>query len=55
MARAAQAELCWVSSGCLVLAFTLPLSSVLTMAAVLAVGVAGRFLVLRLRLRKAAA
>lgn len=43
--------------GCLVLAVTLPPASVLGMAAVLAVGVAGRFLVLRrrLRLRKAAA
>jgi basic amino acid/polyamine antiporter, APA family len=41
--------------GCLVLAVTLPPASVLVMAAVLAVGVAGRFLVLRLRLRKAAA
>ncbi|AOT04777.1 APC family permease [Arthrobacter sp. U41] len=39
--------------GCLVLAVTLPPASVLGMAAVLAVGVAGRFLVLRLR--KAAA
>ncbi len=35
--------------GCLVLAVTLPPASVLVMAAVLAVGVAGRFLVLRLR------
>ncbi|WP_354214335.1 APC family permease [Arthrobacter sp. UYCo732] len=34
---------------CLLLAFTLPPTSVLGMAAVLAVGVAGRFLVLRLR------
>jgi basic amino acid/polyamine antiporter, APA family len=34
---------------CLVLAFTLPPASVLTMAAVLAAGVAGRWLVLRLR------
>ena len=41
--------------GCLVLAVTLPPASVLGMAAVLAVGVAGRFLVLRLRRRKAAA
>lgn len=43
--------------GCLILAVTLPPASVLGMAAVLAVGVAGRFLVLRrrLRLRKAAA
>lgn len=41
--------------GCLLLAVTLPPASVLGMAAVLAVGVAGRFLVLRLRLRKAAA
>ena len=43
--------------GCLVLAVTLPPASVLGMAAVLAVGVAGRFLVLRRRLgrRKAAA
>ena len=36
-------------AGCLVLAFTLPPSSVLTMAAVLAVGVAGRAVVLRRR------
>lgn len=47
----------WLNSlgflGCLVLAVTLPPASVLGMAAVLAVGVAGRFLVLRLR--KAAA
>ncbi|HEX9228257.1 MAG TPA: APC family permease, partial [Arthrobacter sp.] len=41
--------------GCLVLAVTLPPASVLVMAAVLAAGVAGRLLVLRLRLRKAAA
>ncbi|MEO3933425.1 APC family permease [Micrococcaceae bacterium Sec7.4] len=41
--------------GCLLLAVTLPPASVLGMAAVLAVGVAGRFLVLRRRLRKAAA
>ncbi len=41
--------------GCLVLAVTLPPASVLAMAAVLAVGVAGRFLVLRSRLRKTAA
>lgn len=43
--------------GCLLLALTLPPASVLGMAAVLAVGMAGRFLVLRrrLRLRKAAA
>lgn len=34
---------------CLLLAFTLPLASVLGMAAVLAAGAAGRFLVLRLR------
>lgn len=34
---------------CLLLAFTLPLASVLGMAAVLAVGVAGRFVVVRLR------
>ena len=34
---------------CLVLAFTLPPASVLTMAAVLAAGVAGRWLVLRFR------
>jgi APA family basic amino acid/polyamine antiporter len=34
---------------CLVLAFTLPAASVLGMAGVLALGVAGRFLVLRLR------
>lgn len=38
--------------GCLVLAFTLPLASVAGMAAVLAAGVAGRFLVLRLRKRR---
>lgn len=36
---------------CLLLAFTLPTASVLTMTAVLAAGVAGRWLVLRLRLR----
>ena len=36
-------------AGCLLLAFTLPPASVLTMTAVLAVGVAGRFLVLRRR------
>lgn len=41
--------------GCLLLAVALPPASVLGMAAVLAVGVAGRFLVLRLRRRKAAA
>jgi APA family basic amino acid/polyamine antiporter len=35
--------------GCLLLAFTLPAASVLAMAAVLAAGVAGRWLVLRLR------
>ena len=35
--------------GCLILAVTLPLASVAGMAAVLAAGVAGRFLVLRLR------
>ncbi|MGO4227306.1 APC family permease [Arthrobacter sp. YAF34] len=35
--------------GCLVLAVTLPPASMLVMAAVLAVGVAGRFLVLKLR------
>ena len=35
--------------GCLVLAFTLPPAAMLVMAAVLAVGVAGRFLVLRWR------
>ncbi|MDQ0923239.1 APA family basic amino acid/polyamine antiporter [Pseudarthrobacter sp. W1I19] len=35
--------------GCLLLAFTLPAASVLTMAAVLALGVAGRWLVLRFR------
>jgi basic amino acid/polyamine antiporter, APA family len=34
---------------CLLLAFTLPPASVLTMTAVLAAGVAGRWLVLRLR------
>ena len=38
--------------GCLLLAVTLPPASVLGMAAVLAVGVAGRFLVLRGRLRR---
>ncbi len=38
--------------GCLILAVTLPPASVLGMAAVLAVGVAGRFLVLRRRLRR---
>lgn len=38
-------------AACLLLAFTLPPASVLTMAAVLAAGVAGRWLVLRLRLR----
>lgn len=37
---------------CLLLAFTLPPASVLTMTAVLAAGVAGRWLVLRLRLRR---
>ena len=36
-------------AGCLLLAVTLPLASVAGMAAVLAAGVAGRFLVLRLR------
>ncbi len=36
-------------AACLLLAFTLPPASVLTMAAVLAAGVAGRWLVLRLR------
>lgn len=36
-------------AGCLLLAFTLPFASVAGMAAVLAAGVAGRFLVLRLR------
>ena len=41
--------------GCLVLAVTLPPASMLGMAAVLAVGVAGRFLVLRLRRTAAAA
>jgi APA family basic amino acid/polyamine antiporter len=41
--------------GCLLLAATLPPASVLGMAAVLAAGVAGRFLVLRRRLRKAVA
>jgi len=35
--------------GCIVLAFTLPPAPVLTMAAVLAAGVAGRWLALRLR------
>jgi APA family basic amino acid/polyamine antiporter len=35
--------------GCVVLAFTLPAASVLTMAAVLAAGVVGRWLVLRFR------
>ncbi|UTT67945.1 APC family permease [Arthrobacter sp. DNA4] len=38
--------------GCVVLAFTLPPAPVLTMAAVLAAGVAGRWLVLRLRQRQ---
>ena len=38
-------------AACLLLAFTLPPASVLTMVAVLAAGVAGRWLVLRLRLR----
>lgn len=38
--------------GCLLLAVTLPPASVLAMAAVLAVGVAGRFMVLRGRLRR---
>ena len=38
--------------GCLLLAVTLPPASVLAMAAVLAVGVAGRFIVLRGRLRR---
>ncbi|BCW67262.1 putative transporter [Arthrobacter sp. NicSoilB4] len=41
--------------GCLLLAVTLPPASVLGMAAVLAVGVAGRLLVLRWRLRKVGA
>ena len=41
-------------AGCLLLAVTLPPASVLGMAAVLAVGVAGRFVVLRRRLRKPA-
>lgn len=36
-------------AACLLLAFTLPPASVLTMAAVLAAGIAGRWLVLRLR------
>ena len=40
--------------GCLLLAVTLPPASVLGMAAVLAMGVAGRFVVLRLRRRNAA-
>ncbi|MGO4190514.1 APC family permease [Arthrobacter sp. YAF17] len=40
--------------GCLLLAVTLPPASVLGMAAVLAVGMAGRFVVLRLRRRNAA-
>jgi APA family basic amino acid/polyamine antiporter len=35
--------------GCLLLAFTLPATSVLAMTAVLALGVAGRWLVLRFR------
>jgi APA family basic amino acid/polyamine antiporter len=35
--------------GCLLLAFTLPAASVLAMTAVLAAGVAGRWLVLRFR------
>lgn len=39
-------------AGCLVLAFTLPPSSVLTMAAVLAAGVAGRAVVLQRRSRR---
>ncbi len=39
--------------GCLLLAFTLPPSSVLGMAAVLAAGAAGRFLVVRRRRRRA--
>jgi APA family basic amino acid/polyamine antiporter len=39
-------------AGCLVLAFTLPPVSVVTMAAVLAAGVAGRAVVLRLRGRR---
>ncbi|MFJ5694662.1 APC family permease [Arthrobacter sp. NPDC093125] len=39
-------------AGCLVLAFTLPQASVLTMAAVLAAGVAGRAVVLRLHGRR---
>ena len=38
-------------AGCLLLAFTLPFASVAGMAAVLAAGVAGRFLVLRFRKR----
>ena len=38
-------------AGCLILAFTLPLGSVTGMAAVLAAGVAGRFLVLQFRKR----
>ena len=40
--------------GCVVLAFTLPAASVLAMAAVLAAGLAGRWLVLRFRQGKAA-
>jgi len=36
-------------AGCLLLAFTLPPASVLTMAAVLAAGIGGRALALRLR------
>lgn len=39
-------------AGCLILAFTLPQASVLTMTAVLAAGVAGRAVVLRLRGRR---
>ncbi|MCU1568130.1 MAG: amino acid transporter [Pseudarthrobacter sp.] len=43
----------WLNAGgflaCLLLAFTLPAASVLTMTAVLALGVAGRWLVLRFR------
>ncbi|MBX7443561.1 MULTISPECIES: APC family permease [unclassified Arthrobacter] len=41
--------------GCVVLAFTLPPAPVLTMAAVLAAGVAGRWLVLRFRQHRPAA
>lgn len=42
-------------AGCLILALTLPARSVLTMLAVLALGCAGRLLVVRLRIRRARA